>query len=128
MAFALSTVNSVAARNSTFVGPSTKKATVARAAPARAFSVRAAVAEGPKTTKDASLADVMAFGGVGPELINGRLAMLGFLSCMGAEYATHQTFVEQVSDAPTAIMASAAVFVLASFMPKFRGDEMNPEI
>jgi hypothetical protein len=35
-----------------------------------------------------SLTDVMAFSGPGPEVINGRLAMLGFVSAVAAEFAS----------------------------------------
>ena len=35
-----------------------------------------------------SLADVMNFDGIAPELVNGRLAMLGFLAAVGAEISS----------------------------------------
>ena len=35
-----------------------------------------------------SIADVMNFDGIAPELVNGRLAMLGFLAAVGAEISS----------------------------------------
>merc|ERR1711924_225921 len=39
----------------------------------------------PPAKKDVSFGEAMAFSGAGPETINGRLAMLGFIAALGAE-------------------------------------------
>ena len=39
----------------------------------------------------------------GPELMNGRLAMLGFVAAAGAEISTGETVAQQFADAPTAV-------------------------
>ena len=44
-------------------------------------------------------ADTMSFAGLAPEIINGRAAMIGMLAAFGAEVATHQRVVEQVTTA-----------------------------
>ena len=100
-----------------------KRSTAVRASAARVNTVTSAEL---KATKDASLGEVMAFSGVAPELINGRLAMLGFVACVGAEAATGECFNEQVAAAPLPIVATAVIFSLASLMPKLKGGEMNP--
>jgi hypothetical protein len=42
--------------------------------------------------------------GSGPELMNGRLAMMAILSAAGAELATGQTVVEQISVSPASVV------------------------
>ena len=74
-----------------------------------------------------SLSDVMAFGGSAPEVVNGRLAMLGFAAAVGAELSSGESVVQQVLDAPFFVHGLSAVFVLASFMPRFRGESLSPE-
>ena len=93
---------------------------------ARAANVNTGVRAELKATKGVPMGEVMAFSGVAPELINGRLAMLGFAACAGAEVATGETFSQQLAASPVPVIAGAAVFILAGFMPKFRGEEMNP--
>ena len=63
----------------------------------------------------------MKFTGPAPELINGRLAMLGFTAAMGAECTSQETFVQQFSDAPVTILAVSALLVVASLIPMVRG-------
>ena len=77
--------------------------------------------------KGESMSDVMAFGGSAPEVVNGRLAMLGFAAALGAELSTGESVVQQVLDAPFFVHGLSAVFVLASFMPRFRGGSLSPE-
>ena len=50
----------------------------------------------------------------GPELMNGRLAMLGFVAAAGAEISTGETVAQQFADAPTAVLMTVALFVAAS--------------
>eukprot|EP00244_Chara_vulgaris_P010484 TRINITY_DN482_c0_g1_i5.p1 TRINITY_DN482_c0_g1~~TRINITY_DN482_c0_g1_i5.p1 ORF type:complete len:239 (-),score=45.32 TRINITY_DN482_c0_g1_i5:256-972(-) len=63
--------------------------------------------------------DMMAFSGPAPELINGRLAMVGFVAGLVAERMSGLTFVEQFESAQFPIVGVAVVFALASFIPKF---------
>ena len=50
----------------------------------------------------------------GPELMNGRLAMLGFVAAAGAEISSGETVAQQFADAPTAVLMTVALFVAAS--------------
>merc|ERR1712194_239573 len=72
--------------------------------------------------------DVMAFKGVAPELINGRVAMSAFVAAVGAELATGETVSQQFGDNPAAIVGFVGLISLATFMPKLRGDEMDPTV
>jgi hypothetical protein len=56
-----------------------------------------------------SLGDAMAFSGPGPELINGRLAMLAFVAAAAAEANGHETVLRQLACQPTGV---ALLFVL----------------
>merc|ERR1712242_581351 len=66
--------------------------------------------------------DAMGFSGFAPEVINGRLAMLGFLAGVGAEMAQHETFAYQFSNHPVAFTFSALLITAASFMPAMQGE------
>jgi hypothetical protein len=50
----------------------------------------------PAPAEVATIGSLMAFDGAAPELINGRLAMLGFLAALGAEVASGQGVIQQV--------------------------------
>lgn len=67
--------------------------------------------------QDVSIADVMAFSGPGPEIINGRLAMLAFISALGAELSSGETVLKQWSDEPTGVFLSFVLFSVASLIP-----------
>eukprot|EP00887_Chlorella_sp_A99_P003027 scaffold9.g3027.t1 len=71
----------------------------------------------PKTP---SFGEVMAFNGA-PELINGRLAMLGFLVALGAELSSGEGVAQQLGAGGAAIPLAFAVFVAASLVPVFKG-------
>ena len=43
-----------------------------------------------------TIGSLMAFDGAAPELINGRLAMLGFVAALGAELSTNEPIMTQV--------------------------------
>jgi Chlorophyll A-B binding protein len=77
------------------------------------------VASGP------DLSALLAFDGPAPELVNGRLAMLGFFSALAAELATGEGVLKQASEAPGLVLATFAVFGIASFIPLFKG--VKPE-
>merc|ERR1711923_77243 len=96
-------------------------------APKRSSTVRAsAETQPPAAETSKSFGDLMGFGGVAPELINGRLSMVAFLAAAGAELSTHETVVQQLSEAPLAVGGFVALISLASFMPQLRGDDMDP--
>ena len=65
-------------------------------------------------------AEAQAFDGPAPETINGRLAMLGVVTCLGAEAATNVGIQEQVVKAPLSILGTFVIISLASYIPIFR--------
>lgn len=48
--------------------------------------------------------------GIAAQVINSRLAMLGFVAAIGAEVATHKGLLQQFSIAPLSIAATFMVF------------------
>lgn len=65
-------------------------------------------------------AEAQAFDGPAPETINGRLAMLGVVTCLGAEVTTNVGIQEQIAKAPFAILGAFVLISLASYIPIFR--------
>lgn len=65
--------------------------------------------------------DAMRFKGAAPEIINCRLAMLGFVAAVAAELRTGATVGEQFSKTPGAIAGVFALFIVASLVPILRG-------
>jgi len=65
--------------------------------------------------------EAQAFDGPAPETINGRLAMLGVLTCLAAEFNTGVGVKEQVAKSPLPILAVFVIISLASYIPIFRG-------
>lgn len=66
--------------------------------------------------------DVFAFSGPAPERINGRLAMIGFVSALGVELANGQDLLTQVSNGGlTLFVGTSVVLTLASLVPLFKG-------
>jgi hypothetical protein len=64
----------------------------------------------------------MAFSGPAPEVINGRLAMLGFLAAVGAELSSGETVFSQVSGNGSVWIAFTFVlFAGASLIPMLKG-------
>ena len=76
--------------------------------------VEAAVAE-------LSLSDLMAFSGPAPELINGRLAMLAFISAFFAEISSGESVLKQWGDEPTGVLLTFILFSAASLIPMING-------
>ena len=68
-------------------------------------------------------ADLMAFNGAGPELINGRLAMLGFVAALGAEVASGSRVTQQLFGAAGPIALTFALFTAASVIPLLKGNK-----
>ncbi|KAM0029899.1 putative chlorophyll A-B binding protein [Helianthus debilis subsp. tardiflorus] len=66
--------------------------------------------------------DVLAFSGPAPERINGRLAMIGFVSAMAVELTNGQDVFAQISQGGVpAFVATSLVLSLASLVPLFKG-------
>ena len=60
----------------------------------------------------------MGFSGAAPELINGRLAMLGFTAALGAELASGRDVFQQLSGGmPILVIWAAMIFTGASLTP-----------
>ena len=56
-----------------------------------------------------------------PELINGRLAMVGFFAAISAEITSHETIFTQFGDAKPQILAFSVLITIASIIPIVRG-------
>jgi hypothetical protein len=66
--------------------------------------------------------DVFAFGGPAPETINGRLALLGFVSAIGVELASGKGLFSQLGSGGVSLfVGSAVLFTVASLIPMFKG-------
>eukprot|EP00955_Chlamydomonas_euryale_P055089 356031-Chlamydomonas_euryale.AAC.8 len=76
-----------------------------------------------RANESSDFMDVMAFSGIGPELINGRLAMLGFVAAIGAELATGTPVVQQYAQAPYLIAATFVTIIGASLIPLLLGNK-----
>ena len=75
---------------------------------------------GPKVSTKFS--DVLAFSGPAPERINGRLAMIGFVSAMAVELSSGQDVFTQISNGGvTAFVATSVVLSMASLVPLLKG-------
>jgi hypothetical protein len=61
--------------------------------------------------------DLFAFGGPAPENINGRLAMLGFVSAVGVELASGKDLFSQLGSGGVHILPRKTKISI-SFMPK----------
>lgn len=72
-----------------------------------------------------AIADTMSFAGLAPEIINGRAAMIGMLTAFGAEFATGDTVMAQVHQAPGAVAAAFATVIIASLIPILRGANLK---
>ena len=70
-----------------------------------------------------SLGDAMAFAGPAPELINGRLAMLAFVSAAAAEVASGESMLRQLADQPTLITLAAVLVAVGSLVPLVSGGQ-----
>ena len=66
---------------------------------------------------------VLAFEGWAPEVINGRLAMLGFLTAVVQEIATGQSFTEQLGANFGIFAAQVQLWAFASLAPAFSSNE-----
>ncbi|WP_228596993.1 chlorophyll a-b binding domain-containing protein, partial [Campylobacter coli] len=72
--------------------------------------------------KGTSFWEALAFSGPAPERINGRLAMIGFVSAVAVEAARGQDLATQLANGGVLWFAgAAALFSVASLVPLFRG-------
>lgn len=69
------------------------------------------------TASQASISDVMAFSGSVPEITNGRLAMIGVIAALGAEFASGESVLRQLADEPTGINLLFVLIIIASVVP-----------
>ncbi|BBN14792.1 hypothetical protein MPTK1_6g14540 [Marchantia polymorpha subsp. ruderalis] len=76
----------------------------------------------PKRKVSTSFEDVFSFSGPAPEIINGRLAMLGFVAALGAELRTGDGILTQIGNGGIAwFVVATSVITYASLVPMFRG-------
>ena len=115
-----------------------KARAAARSARRSAFVVRAAEEPAAETTEAAPAEPVIPaaptsftlqqafaftgpegsnFAGSGPELMNGRLAMVGFVAAAGAEIATGEPVYQQFGEATTQIILAIALLTAGSVVP-----------
>lgn len=64
-------------------------------------------------------ADLMAFSGPAPEIINSRLSMIAVVAALGAELSSGQSVLRQWACEPTAIILTVVTFTVASLIPMF---------
>lgn len=81
----------------------------------------AVVPAAPLKPINRSLFEVLKFNGIGPELINGRLAMLAFLAVPKNEIETGATVLQQAVSAPIWVYAGLLLWVYASMVPLLKG-------
>ena len=82
-------------------------------------------AGGPAVEEVATIGSLMAFDGAAPELINGRLAMVGFLAALGAELSSGEGVFMQLNDAPGPVLVTFTLIAAATFVPLLQG--MKPD-
>lgn len=81
----------------------------------------------PPAPKTINFGEIMGFSGAAPELINGRLAMLGFTAALGAELASGRDVFSQLSGGmPILVIWAAMIFTGASLAPIFKGAKREP--
>lgn len=69
--------------------------------------------------------EMQAFDGLGPEVINSRLAMLGFAIAAFFEVTTGKDVFQQVKDYPLLTIATFVLFISASWIPFQQGASYN---
>lgn len=107
--------------------PEEWKAAVESGSLARPEPVTPAASEAAAATL--SFNEVMGFSGTAPEIVNGRLAMLGFVSAVAAEFASGEPVLKQWSEEPTGVALAFLLFVGGSLVTAFRtkrDDKLGP--
>ena len=98
--------------------PADATAPAANAAPA----AEAAAPPAPPADEGMDFFKIMGAGGLAPEVINGRAAMVGFLAAVGAELATQDSIFKQLGEGGTGGMLFVfALVAAASFAPIVQG-------
>jgi hypothetical protein len=69
--------------------------------------------------------EVFDFNGSAPEIVNGRLAMLGFVAATGAEVYTGQPIIGQLAEQPIAVGIAFALFIAASLIPLLKRSKVE---
>ncbi|KAG1668112.1 hypothetical protein FOA52_003899 [Chlamydomonas sp. UWO 241] len=102
-----------------------KSYTESEFAAARAAGTVSAAPSAPATpaAKQVGFGDVMAFSGIGPELINGRLAMIGFVAALGAELSSGEPVLRQWAAEPTGIAVAFLLVIAGSLVPFLQGNK-----
>lgn len=87
------------------------------------MSIRCQAEQPPKQpTPKVNFSDVLAFSGPAPERINGRLAMVGFVSALAVELARGDDLAMQLMNGGLQwFVLAGAVFSAASLIPLFKG-------
>ncbi|RCV09740.1 hypothetical protein SETIT_2G053700v2 [Setaria italica] len=87
----------------------------------------AAATPKPAEAKPASIWDTLAFSGPAPERINGRLAMVGFVSALAVEAARGDGLLAQVGNGAglTWFAYTAVVLSAASLAPLLQGESVE---
>ncbi|XP_076902111.1 early light-induced protein 2, chloroplastic-like [Bidens hawaiensis] len=76
----------------------------------------------PAPKVSTKFSDLLAFSGPAPERINGRLAMIGFVSAMAVELSSGQDVFTQISNGGVSVfLGTSLVLTLASLVPLFKG-------
>ncbi|KAI7742999.1 hypothetical protein M8C21_032664 [Ambrosia artemisiifolia] len=76
----------------------------------------------PAPKVSTKFSDLLAFSGPAPERINGRLAMIGFVSALAVELSSGEGVLSQISHGGVpAFIATSVVLSLASLVPLFKG-------
>ncbi|PSC70712.1 Carotene biosynthesis-related CBR [Micractinium conductrix] len=93
-------------------------APVVESAPEASAPTTAPFKPAPALVPTINFGDIMGFSGAAPELINGRLAMLGFTAALGAELASGRDVFQQLSGGmPILVIWAAMIFTGASLTP-----------
>jgi len=74
-----------------------------------------------KSTELHPCADALRFNGPAPELINSRLAMVGFLYAASNEAQTGQLVLQQLQDSPLFPTVLSLIIIWASLIPITKG-------
>ncbi|KAI3692081.1 hypothetical protein L6452_31890 [Arctium lappa] len=83
----------------------------------------------PAPKVSTKFSDVFAFSGPAPERINGRLAMIGFVSAMAVELTSGQDVFTQISNGGVAVfVGTSGVLSLASLVPLLKGVSVQSKL
>ncbi|XP_073119023.1 early light-induced protein 1, chloroplastic-like [Henckelia pumila] len=76
----------------------------------------------PQPEESTKITDIMAFDGPGPERINGRLAMIGFVAAIAVELTRGQGIFSQIQNGGIQwFIGTTVVLSIASLVPLFKG-------